>query len=73
MHRRDALSPHDQVGNRPEVGNDYIDATLAAAFVCVVIATVVYGVISIRKALGTPQPTAIEIGFGGAVTGGGHA
>jgi hypothetical protein len=38
-----------------------------------VIATVVYGVISIRKALGTPQPTAIEIGFGGAVTGGGHA
>ena len=55
------------------VVNDYIDATLAAAFVCVVIATVVYGVISIRKALGTPQPTAIEIGFGGAVTGGGHA
>jgi carbon starvation protein CstA len=55
------------------VVNDYIDATLAAAFVCVVIATVVYGVISIRKALGTPQPTAIEIGLGGAVTGGGHA
>jgi carbon starvation protein len=55
------------------VVNDYIDATLAAAFVCVVIATVVYGVISIRKALGTPRPTAIEIGLGGAVTGGGHA
>jgi carbon starvation protein CstA len=30
------------------VVNDYIDATLAASFVCIVIATVVYGVISIR-------------------------
>jgi carbon starvation protein CstA len=52
--------------------NDYIDATLAAAFVLVVIATVVYGLISIRRALGTPQATAIEIGLG-AVRGGGHA
>jgi len=52
--------------------NDYIDATLAAAFVLVVIATVVYGLISIRRALGTPQATAIEIGPG-AVRGGGHA
>jgi carbon starvation protein len=54
------------------VVNDYIDATLAAAFVFVVIATVVYGLISIRRALGTPQATAIEIGLG-AVRGGGHA
>jgi hypothetical protein len=46
-------------------------ATLAAAFVLVVIATVVYGLISIRRALGTPQATAIEIGLG-AVRGGGH-
>jgi carbon starvation protein len=52
--------------------NDYVDATLAAAFVLVVIATVVYGLISIRRALGTPQATAIEIGLG-AVRGGGHA
>ena len=52
--------------------NDYIDATLAAAFVLVVIATVVYGLISIRRALGTPEATAIEIGLG-AVRGGGHA
>ena len=33
------------------VVNDYIDATLAAVFVLVVIATVIYGLISIRKAL----------------------
>jgi carbon starvation protein len=55
------------------VVNDYIDATFAAAFVLVVIATVVYGVTSIRKALGTPEATAMEIGLGGAVAGGGHA
>ena len=55
------------------VVNDYIDATLAAAFVLVVIATVVYGLIGIRKALGAPQATAMEIGLGGAVGSGGHA
>jgi len=54
------------------VVNDYIDATLAAAFVFVVVATVIYGLISIRKALGSPQPTAIEIGLAGAA-GVGHA
>ena len=42
--------------------NDYVDATLAALFVAVVIATVVYGIIAIRKALGTAQPTAVEVG-----------
>jgi len=54
------------------VVNDYIDATLAAAFVLVVVATVIYGVINIWKALGNPQPTAIEIGLAGAA-GVGHA
>jgi carbon starvation protein CstA len=54
------------------VVNDYIDATLAAAFVLVVVATVVYGLISIWKALGNPQSTAIEIGLAGAA-GVGHA
>ena len=42
--------------------NDYVDATLAALFVAVVLAMVVYGVISIRKALGTSRVTAIEVG-----------
>src|SRR5246500_5192120 len=55
------------------VVNDYIDATLAAVFVLVVVATVVYAVISIRKALGNPRATAVEIGLAGAVPGGSHA
>jgi carbon starvation protein len=53
--------------------NDYIDATLAAVFVLVVVATVIYGLINIWKALGNPQTTAIEIGFAGAAAGGRHA
>jgi carbon starvation protein len=55
------------------VVNDYIDATLAAVFVLVVVATVIYGLIAIRKALASPQATAMEVGFAGAVAGGGHA
>jgi len=46
---------------------------LAAAFVLVVVATVVYAVRSIWRALTNPQPTAIEVGFAGAVAGGRHA
>jgi carbon starvation protein CstA len=53
--------------------NDYIDATLAALFVLVVAATVIYAVISIWKALGNPRATAVEIGLAGAVPGGRHA
>ena len=55
------------------VVNDYIDATLSAVFVLVVVATVIYGLISIRKALASPQPTAMEIGFVGMVIGGRNA
>jgi len=55
------------------VVNDYIDATLAGVFVLVVVATVIYGLISIRKALASPQATAMEIGLAGAVAGGSHA
>jgi carbon starvation protein len=46
--------------------NDYVDATLAALFVAVVLSMVVYGVISIFRALGTPNVTAVEIEFAGA-------
>src|SRR5215472_17152658 len=53
--------------------NDYIDAALAAVFVLVVVATVIYGLISIWKALASPQATAMEVGFAGAAAGGGHA
>ncbi len=51
--------------------NDYLDATLAALFVAVVVATVIYGFINARKAMGTPRSTAVEIGgIAGAPAGG---
>jgi carbon starvation protein len=52
------------------VFNDYVDAALAALFAAVVVASVIYGLISIRKALGASKPTAIEVGFADAVAGG---
>ena len=55
------------------VVNDYIDATLAALFVLVVAATVIYGLISIWKALASPQATAIEFELAGVAAGGRHA
>src|SRR6185295_1840636 len=55
------------------VFNDYVDATLAALFVLVVVATVVYGLINIWRALGNPRPTAMEIGLAGVAAGGSHA
>ena len=50
--------------------NDYVDATLAALFVAVVISMIVFGVIKIWKALGTTDVTAAEIEFAGAAAGG---
>jgi carbon starvation protein CstA len=50
--------------------NDYVDATLAALFVAVVVSMVVYGLINIFRALGTPNVTAVEIEFAGAAAGG---
>src|SRR5215469_12284671 len=37
------------------VFNDYVDATLAALFVAVVVSVVIYGLINIFRALGTPN------------------
>ena len=51
--------------------NDYVDATLAALFVAVVLATVIYAVIDVRKALGNAKSTAVEIG-GAAMAGSGR-
>ena len=42
--------------------NDYLDASLAALAVAIVVTMVVFGVIRIRQARGTPRNTAIEIG-----------
>jgi carbon starvation protein len=52
--------------------NDYVDATLAALFVAVVVASVTYGLINIRKALGNTNATAIEAGLIGVTAGGRH-
>ncbi|MGD0764222.1 MAG: carbon starvation CstA family protein [Roseiarcus sp.] len=51
--------------------NDYVDATLAALFVAVVLTVLVYAVIDVRKALGSAKSTAIEIG-GAAMAGAGQ-
>jgi len=53
--------------------NDYVDATLAALFVAVVVSMIVFGVIKIWKALGTSSVTAAEIEFAGAAAGGSRA
>jgi carbon starvation protein len=43
--------------------NDYVDATLAALFVAVVLAMTVYGLIAIRRALSNPKVTTVEVGL----------
>jgi carbon starvation protein len=53
--------------------NDYIDATLAGVFVLVVVATVIYALFDIWKALASPRATAVEIEFAGAVAGASNA
>ena len=53
--------------------NDYVDATLAALFVAVVLAMTVYGLIAIRRALGNPKVTAIEIGLPATIPGASRA
>jgi carbon starvation protein len=58
---------------RRVIFNDYLDATLAALFAAVVVAMVVYGYLSIRKAMGTPKSTAVEVELPGAAMGGSHA
>ena len=49
--------------------NDYIDATLAALFVTVVVAMLVYGVIGVQRAAANPNITAREVQPVGAAPG----
>jgi hypothetical protein len=68
------LAPAKTLGEMNRIiFNDYVDATLAALFVAVVIAMVIYGLINIFKALGTPRATASEVEFVGAAVGGSNA
>ena len=65
------LAPAHSLGEMSRlVFNDYVDATLAAGFAAVVVAMVIYGFFDIRKALGTPKVTAVEVEFAGAAVGG---
>jgi carbon starvation protein len=55
---------------RKRCTNDYVDATLSALFVAVVLAMIAYGVVAIRRALGDPKITAIEVGLSATIPGG---
>jgi len=53
--------------------HDYVDATLAAVFIVVVVAMAIYGVVGIWRALGTQRVTTVEVGGVDAVPEPGHA
>jgi len=68
---RKVLAPAHSLGEMERlVFNDYVDATLAAFFAAAVISMLIYGLINIGRALGTPKPTAIEVEFAGAAAAG---
>jgi carbon starvation protein len=68
------LAPAKTIGEMQKiVFNDCVDSALAAIFVGVIIAILIYGVVGIRKALATPYVTATEVGAIGLTTGGIHA
>ncbi len=54
------------------INNDYIDAGLAALYVAVVIAVAIYGLVAIRRALGSPKITSMEVGGVEALPGAVH-
>ncbi|MBB5048095.1 carbon starvation protein [Rhodopseudomonas rhenobacensis] len=49
--------------------NDYVDATLTAMFIAVVLSMIVYGAIAIRRALGDPKISANEMSLPANVEG----
>jgi carbon starvation protein len=63
LEAKEVLAPAKSLAEMTRViFNDYLDATLAALAVSIVLIMVVYGVLRIRTARATPQSTAIEIG-----------
>ncbi|MGO9486759.1 MAG: carbon starvation CstA family protein [Rhodomicrobium sp.] len=59
----DILAPAKSMAQMNQIiFNDYVDAALAGIFVLVVVAIAVFGAISIRRALGSPAVTALEVG-----------
>jgi carbon starvation protein len=68
------LAPAKSLGQMSQiVVNDYVDATLAAIFVAVVLSMVLYGVVHIRRALATPKATTVEVEFVAGAVGAGNA
>jgi carbon starvation protein CstA/uncharacterized short protein YbdD (DUF466 family) len=56
------LAPAKTLGEmRRIIFNDYVDATLAGLFVAVVVAMAIYGLIALRRALGTPGSRASRL------------
>ncbi len=47
---------------RQIIFNDYVNATLCAFFIVLVLSIIAYGVVTIRKALANERPTAQEVG-----------
>jgi carbon starvation protein len=61
------LAPATSLGTMSRViTNDYVDAGLAALAVALVVIIIVYAIIEIPKAMGTPRITTVEIGGGAA-------
>jgi carbon starvation protein len=57
------LAPAKTLGDMSRVVfNDYVDATLAILFVVVVVSTLVYAVMAVRRALVAPTSTVHEVG-----------
>ena len=57
------LKPAKDMGEMSRIiFNNYLNAALSAIFVLVVVTIAIYGVICIRRALGTPAVTAVEVG-----------
>ena len=57
------LAPAKNLGQmRQIVFNDYVDASLAFAFVLVVVSVLVFGLLEIRRARANDRPTMREIG-----------
>jgi carbon starvation protein len=68
------LAPAKTVAEMQKVFfNDCVDAVLAALFVAIVLTMLVYGLVSIRKALSSRSVTAMEVGTEGLTPGGVHA
>jgi carbon starvation protein len=58
------LAPAKTIGDMQRIAfNNYLDAALCALFMAIVVAMIVGGIISIRKALASSKPSTHEVGY----------